>query len=214
MPRYDLVVFDFDGTLVDSFPWFLSVLNDAARRFGFREVAGDDVERLRSMDHRAILAHVGLPLWRLPQVVAHMRALAAEGPPSPRFPGVDDALGALRAGGVRVAVVSSNAEGTIRRALGPVAAQVERIDGGASLWGKARKLRAAAAALGVSPARSIAIGDELRDIEAAREAGLAAGAVTWGYHRPATLRAASPDRVFDDVPGMVAALLGEATATR
>ncbi|MFO0624363.1 MAG: HAD hydrolase-like protein [Polyangiales bacterium] len=208
MPRYDLAVFDFDGTLVDSLPWLLTVMNDAARRFGFREVADDEVERLRAMDHRAILAHLGLPLWRLPQVATHVRALAAAGPPSPRFAGVDALLPALRAAGVRVAVVSSNAEETIRRGLGPLASHVERVDGGASLWGKARKLRATVRALGVTPARTLAIGDELRDVEAARAAGLAAGAVTWGYHHAAVLRAAAPDHIFDDIAALRATLLG------
>jgi phosphoglycolate phosphatase-like HAD superfamily hydrolase len=39
MPRYKLAIFDFDGTLADSFPWFIGAVNDAAARFGFRGVA-------------------------------------------------------------------------------------------------------------------------------------------------------------------------------
>ena len=37
--RYKLVIFDFDGTLADSFPWFAGVLNGVADRYGFRRVA-------------------------------------------------------------------------------------------------------------------------------------------------------------------------------
>ena len=37
---YSLAIFDLDGTLADSFPWFLRTINDVADRFGFRRVAG------------------------------------------------------------------------------------------------------------------------------------------------------------------------------
>ena len=41
---YSLVIFDLDGTLADSFPWFLRNVNDVADRFGFRRIADGDVE--------------------------------------------------------------------------------------------------------------------------------------------------------------------------
>ena len=43
-PRWDLVLFDLDGTLVDSLPWFLSILPEVAARHRFR-VPESDVER-------------------------------------------------------------------------------------------------------------------------------------------------------------------------
>ena len=45
--KYPLAIFDFDGTLVDSFPWFLRVVNDIARDFDFRPVAPGDIAGLR-----------------------------------------------------------------------------------------------------------------------------------------------------------------------
>ena len=60
---------------------------------------------------------------------------------------------------------------------------------------------------GVRPAQAISIGDEVRDIEAARTAGIACGAVTWGYAAAEALRALGPDRVFErmeDVAGLLA----------
>ena len=49
---------------------------------------------------------------------------------------------------------------------------------------------------GVAPAQTIAIGDEVRDIEAARAAGIACGAVAWGYAAPEALAAQAPDMMF------------------
>jgi len=45
--RYPLVIFDLDGTLADSLPWFLRNVNSVAERFSFRRVAEEDIARYR-----------------------------------------------------------------------------------------------------------------------------------------------------------------------
>ena len=47
MNRYDLAIFDFDGTLADSAAWFRSRINQVAQRYGFRQVTDEELERLR-----------------------------------------------------------------------------------------------------------------------------------------------------------------------
>jgi phosphoglycolate phosphatase len=59
---------------------------------------------------------------------------------------------------------------------------------------------------GVDPADVIAIGDETRDIEAARAVGVACGAVCWGYAAPMALRAQNPDFVFERMEDIVRTL--------
>jgi len=58
MMPYSLAIFDLDGTLVDSFPWFLRTINDVADRFGFRRVRDEDVEGLRHASTREILSRL------------------------------------------------------------------------------------------------------------------------------------------------------------
>jgi phosphoglycolate phosphatase len=53
----------------------------------------------------------------------------------------------------------------------------------------------------------IYIGDELRDIEAARRVGIAAGAVAWGYNSTEVLERAAPELLFRQVPDIASALL-------
>lgn len=59
---YSLAIFDLDGTLVDSFPWFLRTINDVADRFGFRRVTEEDVEELRHASTREILSRLEVPV--------------------------------------------------------------------------------------------------------------------------------------------------------
>jgi phosphoglycolate phosphatase len=74
---YALVIFDLDGTLADSFPWFLGVLNTVAREFKFREVAEGDIEPLRHCSVHEILRKLDVPLWKVPQIAHRMRVQKA-----------------------------------------------------------------------------------------------------------------------------------------
>ncbi|MFD1624459.1 HAD hydrolase-like protein [Azospirillum griseum] len=196
-----LVIFDFDGTLADSFPWFVSVLNGVAARYGFRPVRPEEQERLRGCDTRSLLRHLRVPLWKLPFIARHMRALMASDINAiALFDGVPDLLRTLHARGVVIAVVSSNSPDNIRRVLGPdLSALVTHLACGASLFGKPAKFRQVLRALTIPPHHALAIGDETRDIEAARRVGIACGAVTWGYASADALAARRPDHMFDRV---------------
>jgi phosphoglycolate phosphatase len=202
-----LVIFDLDGTLADSFPWFLRNLNGVADRFGFRRVAEDEIEPLRHMGSRAILKSLNVPLWKLPRIGNHMRAMKA-GADIPLFAGTDAMLRALADAGIALALVSSDNETNARRQLGDAnAALFADFACGASIFGKAAKFRRVIARAGIDPARALSIGDETRDIEAARAAGISCAAVTWGYAAPQALRAHAPDLVFERMEDVAPALV-------
>jgi phosphoglycolate phosphatase len=205
---YSLVIFDLDGTLIDSFPFFLRTINDVADRFGFRRVADEEIEALRHASTREILARLEVPLWKLPVIARHMRRLKSEQAAEiALFDGVDTMLRTLAGAGLRLALVSSDSEANARLMLGEAAALFTHFDCSASLFGKSAKFRRVLKRAGVAPAQAIAIGDETRDIEAAKAAGIACGAVTWGYAAPQALRARWPDLVFDRMDDITRALV-------
>ena len=211
MPPYALVIFDFDGTLADSWRVVAQVIVDGADRFGYRRVSAEEAQRLRGLDNRAIMEALGVSLWQLPRIATHMRAVAAgRAHDMPLFPGVAEMLRAIAGAGIRVAIVSSNAEDTIRRVLGvDLAACVADFDCGAAIFGKTAKFRRVVRrAPGVPWSRAIAIGDEARDLDAATAAGIAAGAVTWGYATPELLESRGPAHVFRTVDDLARTLTG------
>ncbi len=205
-----LVIFDLDGTLVDSFPWFLRNLNGVADKFGFHRVTDDDVGMLRRAGLREIFERLDVPRRKLPAIVRHMRRLkAAQAADIAPFPGVEPMLRALRKAGLSLVLGSSDSEANARAQLGAAnVALFSVLDCGASIFGKAAKFRRAVRRADVTAKSVIAIGDELRDIEAARAAGIACAAVTWGYSAPEALRAQKPDAVFEHVADIVPTLLG------
>jgi len=204
---YSLAIFDLDGTLADSFPWFLRTINDIADHFGFRRVRDEDVEGLRHASTREILSRLEVPLWKLPAIARHARRLKAEAAAEiSLFTGVEAMLRTLAEHGVQLALVTSDSEANAREKLGEAAALFSHFDCSASLFGKPTKFRRVVRRAGVEPAKVIAIGDEVRDIEAARAVGIACGAVCWGYAAPAALRAREPDYVFERMDEIADAL--------
>ena len=193
-----LAIFDFDGTLADSFPFFMSVFNELADQHGFRRVDAQQAERLRHYGPRDIMRHVGMPAWKLPlasrSFIERMRENAAR---IPLFDGVGEMLRELARSGLELAVVSSNSEQNVRLVLGPdLAALVRQYECGMSIFGKAARIRKVLQAAGVAPAQALYVGDQTTDADAARKAGVGFGAVSWGYAPIEALRRSAPQREF------------------
>lgn len=204
MRPYRLAIFDFDGTLADSFPWFLGVLEDLARAHGFKAPSAEERETLRGLPAREIVRRFEIPAWRLPAVAADMRARKVQAAQSIRlFDGVPQALSNLKDRGVVLAIVSSDSEASIRTTMGPTADLISHWSCGADLFGKAAKFSRLRRKTGVAAADTICVGDEDRDALAAGQARLAFGAVAWGFATRQALAARKPALVFNEVGDLV-----------
>jgi pyrophosphatase PpaX len=212
-PRFQTVLFDLDGTLADTIPLIV-----ASYQHAFRTVLAEEVDEARAR------AWIGRPLlpalleeapdhghdldrtyreWNLANTARLIR----------RYDGVPEMLLALEEAGVRTAVATSKRRETARLALEGVGID-HLVDVVAGLEDTTRHkpepdpLLHAAASLGVEPADCVYVGDATVDVLAARAAGMAALAVTWGAGARAALEATEPDAVFDSVPALTAYLLG------
>lgn len=205
-----LVIFDFDGTLSDSGDWFLSIADELADRFNFAHVTDAEVEMLRGQTTGQVLRYLGIPRWKLPRIARYVQArFGEEAEKIHMFPGVTDMLETLQKAGIRIAVCTSNNERNARTILGPEnVARIETFEAGASLFGKARKFRKVLKRLGVEPGDALSIGDETRDILAARKVGMRSGAVLWGYANPDILGEMLPDAMFRAPDEILGAILG------
>jgi phosphoglycolate phosphatase len=198
---YRLAIFDFDGTLADSFPWFARVFAGVAEEFGLRPIGEEEGQALRACHPREVMARLGVPLWKVPRIARRMRQLKAqEAHRLPLFPGVAELLRDLAGRGVPRAIVSSDSEANIRVTLGPDnAGLIGHYACGAGLFGKPPKLRQVLRRYGMRPAEALYVGDELRDAEAARSVGISFAAVSWGFATPEALRQQAPARLFASV---------------
>lgn len=211
--RYRLVIFDFDGTLADTFPWFANAINRVAEKYHFKKIEPGEHETIRGFDAGGVLKYLGVPLWKMPLIANYMRTLMTHDIQKiALFQGIEGLLRRLSSVGLTLAVVSSNSYENIRHVLGTeMAALFAHYECGVSIFGKEAKLRKILKRSGVSPTEAIYIGDEIRDSEAARKVGIAFGGASWGYTKAESLRAHAPDDVFasiDDIVTRLAASVG------
>lgn len=198
---YDLAIFDLDGTLADSFGFFVRTHNILASKHRFRPIQPHEVDALRRRSPREIMSHVGLPRWKLPWVARDFVRLMQKQIHEVRlFDDIEWILHYLHAHGILLAVVSSNSVENCQRILGPdVVRLMASIDGSASIFGKRPRINRVLKTLDVRPSRAIYVGDQLTDADAAHAAGVAFGAVSWGYGAPQALEQACPEATFETV---------------
>jgi phosphoglycolate phosphatase len=123
-----LVMFDFDGTLADSFAWFLEVSDAIADRFRFQRFDRSDLEGLRGLDFRTMMKRHRVAFWKLPFIARQARALMARDIDRiPLFAGVDTALAKLADGSAKLAIVTSNSRNNVQRVLGATALALQRL---------------------------------------------------------------------------------------
>jgi phosphoglycolate phosphatase len=196
--RYKLVLWDFDGTLADTFGCSLRIYNELADRHGFRRI--DDPVGVRGLSTLAFLRRHRIPLLKVPTLVrAVLSAQRGEMAGTHLFPGLAAVLRRLHDTGGRLCVLSSNRADNIRACLraNDAASWFAEIHGYQRLLGKARGIRRVVRAAGLSVREVVYVGDEVRDIQAARQAGMPIIAVGWGYQSRALLAEHGPDHLID-----------------
>ena len=115
-----LIMFDFDGTLADSFGCFLDVADAVADRYGFARLDRSDMQAVRALGARQIIQRQGVPLWKVPMIARHARTLMARDIDRVRcLPASTQPLAELAAGGARLAIVTSNSRDNVLRVMGP-----------------------------------------------------------------------------------------------
>lgn len=184
-----LLIFDFDGTLADTFDLFLDVFDEAAALYRFEPFDRNNLDYLRTLDARSILQYHRVPAWKLPVIAQTTRKLMERHVEAIRlFAGIESAIAKLHDRGATLALLSSNSRSNAIRVLGhETASRFDHLECGVSIFGKRAKLRNLLARSGFAAADSILIGDEIRDAQAAHRVGVTFGAVSWGYTAIETL---------------------------
>jgi phosphoglycolate phosphatase len=204
-----LLVFDLDGTMVDTAHDLIAALNDTLAEEQLAPIPTSEVGYLvgsggRVMIERGLRYHGIDPatsdLDRLQaRFVSHYaRAMPGQ---SMAFPGLVDALDRFEAAGWRFAVCTNKTESLSRRLLASLGldTRVVAICGGDTFPVRkpdAGHLLGTIEAAGGDPRRAIMIGDSRADIDAAKNAGIPVVAVTFGY-TDTPVQDLGPDRIID-----------------
>jgi phosphoglycolate phosphatase len=209
-PDATVAIFDFDGTIADSMRQMLAAYNSVAPSLKLEPISDARAQQLRTLTPGEAMHEMNVSMWKLPRIMTSVRAaLRARMLEVQPFPGIAEALHTLWRRGCKTAIVSSNAEPNIRELL--ARHDLDRFTAfscGASMFGKASRLRKLMKHPELTASRFFYVGDETRDVMAAREAGMHSIAVTWGYATEAALQAQHPSHLAHAPADLVAILTG------
>lgn len=213
MPRYELLIFDWDGTLVDSIGRIVAAIRLAAQECG-----------LPPRDDGAIRGIIGLampqatavlyPELEDPRQVAHFQRvyaehyLSLEAQPSPFYPGVREGLERLRGAGYRLAVATGKSRRGLDRVMGGHACgewfEITRCADETASKPDPLMLSEILAHCRVAPERAVMVGDSVFDLRMAQRAGMDAVGVGYGAQPAEVLAACEPALMVAGFPEFTA----------
>jgi phosphoglycolate phosphatase len=198
MMSRQLVIFDFDGTLADSFNLFVEAFDVTAGLYGFLPFDRANVSYLRTLDAKHILNYHGVPSWKLPFIVRAIRRHMGKSMNGVKlFSGIGSILTQLRHRGFVLALLTSNSYDNVKQVLeAERLAYFQYVECGTSVFGKAQKLKKLAKLSGFDKNSIVFVGDEIRDSDAARAAHIRFMGVGWGYTEASALSIAGGYECF------------------
>ncbi|MDB5170658.1 MAG: gph 1 [Candidatus Saccharibacteria bacterium] len=177
------IIFDFDGTIANSFPYVSSFLAEQA---GLPPLTEADAQQLRGLSMQAMARQMGFAWWRLPRLfIRGRRRMQASSKHLHPFDGMPELIRQLHKDGHQLYLLSSNNLRNIKAFLRAHDLDNYFIDiyGSVGLFSKAPALKRLLRKHKLNLEDAVYVGDELRDAEAAQSIKLRVISVTWGFAR-------------------------------
>jgi phosphoglycolate phosphatase len=189
--KQGVIVFDFDGTLVDSFPVALDIFYEITHTQALEQT---DMMRLRSMTMLQVAKDLRIPIYAIPFLLVRGRRIMRRRMHDVHLiAGMESAISELYKTH-KLFILSSNSAHNITLILKryKLTGYFSGVYGSVPLLGKARALRRLLRQNSLDSAQTWYVGDEARDIEAARKNNLSSIAVSWGYNNIHVLQQHQP----------------------
>ncbi|MGF1494403.1 MAG: HAD-IA family hydrolase [Microcoleaceae cyanobacterium] len=204
-----VIIFDFDGTLADTLQTLVGITNRLSEEFGYPKTKPDEVVQLQHLSTRQIVQRSGIPVFKLPFLMRRVRLELRQDIQSVEiFPQIKETLMDLKAQGYLLYILTSNTKDNVSHVLQRhgVLDLFISIYSGSNLFGKSRVIRKLLKREKLNRLQAIYVGDETRDILAARQAQIKVIAVGWGFNSPEVLSEYSPDALAQS-PGELSQII-------
>lgn len=198
------IIFDLDGTLINSLDIYKKIGNELAEKFGYKMFDDNRIKELLALPIRKRIENLGISIFKLPrlgmEVIQAFKTYASQIEP---VEGVRGMLEDLNNKGYAMSIVSSNSVGNIKTFLEANGIEAfTNIETSKGLFGKNITIEKLIHKLNVKKDEVIYIGDEERDIDACKKVGIKIISVLWGFDSRELLQKADPDYIVSN-PGQI-----------
>ncbi len=189
------VIFDFDGTLADSFTAVIAIAYKLTKREQLADLNHAQTMRNNNAGLVQAISTLEIPRWKWPWLLQRgRRVMAREIHKVPLFPGMEEVLERLKRDSYEMYIISSNSVSNVDRFLTEkgILPYFNKVYGGSGLFDKAKTIKKLMKEQSLDPSSTIYVGDEVRDIEATKQLNMPCVAVSWGYNSEDLLLQHSP----------------------
>ncbi|MFA5858782.1 MAG: HAD-IA family hydrolase [Elusimicrobiota bacterium] len=195
-----IVIFDFDGTLAQTLYPSREIINRLADEFGYNKVHEHEIEYIRGLRPKELLKYLKIPGMKLPFIAkktkAELNKIIHNLKPVETIVKV---IFELKNRGYAVAILTSNTyENVSKFCENNDIYLFDHVVSESNLFGKSRALKRMLRKIKYKRNEAIYIGDEVRDVQAAKKAKIDVVAVSWGFNNKQTLKKFKPTFVIDD----------------
>lgn len=187
-----MIIFDFDGTIADTISLGLNIINDYADHFKYSKIIREQNDDLSALE---LIKKVGIKLWKFPYLVWFLKQRIGERTDEIKiFPGIQELMEKLKKSGFELGIITSNSQKNVSDFLqrNNIVSFFSYIKTGVPTFNKKSALIKAKK---IFKTNFVYVGDELRDIEACRHAGIPLVSVAWGFNSAASLEKHNPGQV-------------------
>ena len=192
------LLFDFDGTLVDSFNCVMEKALLLAKELNMRKISEEDIEQLRGLSSKELIKLLNIPIYKIPKLVhqmrKHLRKEIHTLPPAMDIKGVIEQLHPAE---FSLGILTSNSLENVSMWLKAhdMAHMFDFIHNESTFLSKKYLLKKTIKTYKIDKSQTFYIGDETRDIEAATKNNIQSIAVAWGYNSEKALLTYKPNHL-------------------
>lgn len=197
--KYKLLIFDFDGTIADTFSMGIAILNRLSSRYLFKHTDKNTISHMREETPAEMIHRLGIPLLLLPFFLRKARKemyrqMASIHP----FEGIRATIKQIHDQNIPLGVLTTNSRKTVKEFLQEHHMQwFDFITTSSIIGSKHRRLKSIVRKRDISPSEILYIGDDTRDITDSQKAAIPVAAVCWGYRSRQLLERYDPDFLVD-----------------
>jgi phosphoglycolate phosphatase len=189
------IIFDFDGTIVNTKKLVINLYNEIAEKNKFKMVNELELDYISGLSYKDKAKYLRIPFYKVQLLMAGvLKTYKSRLNTIGLIDGIEDVLYKLKEKNIKLSIISSNSESIIKEYFQNKGIQVfDDIHSAKGLFGKDVSISRYISKRRLDKHETLYVGDEVRDIQACKKSFVKIIAVTWGFDIPDVLKSHNPD---------------------
>lgn len=198
--KYKYVLFDFDGTLADTEEVNFVIYQKLAEKYNLRNITLDELGHIKKMSAKELMEYVELKKRYLPFVLKRGKKLLKQDIRNVNLckPDILECIKKIKSLGINIGIITTNSKTNVKHFLDEHNANFFDFVSSSTMFGKESKIKRIIKKEKLTNKDVLYVGDEIRDIHAAKKAGIDIASVVWGYNTVESLMKNEPNYLIKE----------------